>query len=124
MIFSQKEFDEYERRRRAKEESDLSFARRLLELLGMWRDCENRACRRMQRCSDARRCATRYADEIFQWKRTVWAPYLRQRFPTVSFGGPADVVEAQIEAALAAERARKATREAGKTHVTSKQTRR
>jgi hypothetical protein len=68
------------------------------------------------------RCATRYADEIFQWKRTVWAPYLRQQFPTVSWGGPAEAVEAQIEAAVAAERARAATRGAGKTHMTSKQT--
>ena len=124
MTFSQKEIEEYERRRRAKEEGELSFARRLIDGLGMWRDCENRACRRLQRCSDAPGCATRYADEIFQWKRTVWAPYLRQQFPTVSWGGPADVVESQIEAALAAERARGATRQVGKTHMTSKQTRR
>ena len=124
MTFTQKEIDEYERHRRAKEEAELSFARRLIDGLRLWRDCENRACRRIQRCSEPRQCATRYADEIFQWKRTVWAPYLRQRYPTVSWGGPADVVEQQLAAALAAERAREAPPKLAKTLVTSKQTRR
>jgi len=124
MTFTQKEIEEYESHRRAKEEAELEFARRLIDGLRLWKECENRACRRMQRCSEPRRCARHYADEIFQWKRTVWAPYLRQQYPTVSWGGPADLVEQQLAAALAAERASAATPKLAKTHVTSKQTRR
>jgi hypothetical protein len=111
MAFAQNEIDEYERRRRAREESELSFTRRLLEVMGLWRRCENRACRRLRACSDPRLCATRYADAILEWKRTVLAPHLRTRYPSVSWGAPAAVVEPQIEAALAAERPRKSTEE-------------
>jgi hypothetical protein len=106
MSFSQAEIEEAKRLCGDREERQLAFTRRLIELMGVWRYCDNRACRRTHTCRDARLCAARYGNAIAEWQRTVLGPYLRQRYPSVSWGAAASVLEPQFEAALAAERAR------------------
>jgi hypothetical protein len=106
MAFSQAEIEEAKRLCGAREERQLAFTRRLIALMGLWRHCDNRACRRTRTCRDSVLCAARYGSAIAEWQRTVLGPYLRQRYPSVSWGAPASVMEPQLEAALAAERAR------------------
>jgi hypothetical protein len=101
----------WEEERRKNEESELSFVRKLVNFVRMWRHCENRACRRRRTCTDARACQTKHADAILEWQRTVYIPYLRERFPTVQWGAPAGVMQPQLEAALAAEEEENAKRE-------------
>ena len=109
----------HEERRRKEEEAELSLVRDLVDFAGMWKSCENRACRRAQGCNDPRACRKKHADGILWWKRNVRVPYLRKRYPTVQWGAPAGVVEPQYQAALEAEREEEARRQ-GRTPTSKK----
>lgn len=97
--------------RREQEQVRLGFVRKLMDCVRMWQVCENRACRRKQGCADPGACSKRHDEDILRFQREYIVPWLRERYPTVQFGAPASVVEAQWEAALAAEEDEKARRE-------------
>jgi hypothetical protein len=120
MPFSQAEIEEANRHCETMEERKHAFTRRLIELMGLWRHCDKRACLRGRTCSDPRLCAERYRNAIEEWQRTVLAPYLRKRYPTVSWGAPLAVTEPQLEAALGAERARGSTPDAADSEPAAK----
>jgi len=97
--------------RREQEQLELGVTRKIVDFVGVWHGCENRACRRKQGCTDPRACGERYKEEILRIQREYLGPALRERYPTVQFGAPASVVEAQLEAARAAEEEENARRE-------------
>jgi hypothetical protein len=104
----------FEEARRQDEEAERDFVRSLIDAVKVWRHCEHRVCRRMQRCVETQTCQTKYADDILWFKRTHVLPYLRKRFPTVQWGAGAGIVEVQFEAALAAEEDRNARQQGRK----------
>lgn len=101
----------WQERQREEEQARLGFVRKLMDFAGMWQSCENRACRRRQGCADPNACGERHREAILRVGRECIAPALRKRYPTVQWGAPASVVEAQWEAALAAEDEEQARRE-------------
>ena len=58
----------------------------------------------MRRCVETQTCQTKYADDIRWYKRTQLLPYMHERYPTVQWGAPRDIVGPQLDAALAAEK--------------------
>lgn len=89
----------------------LGLVRKIVNFVGVWQVCENRACRRGRGCADPHACGERYKEEILRFERETIVPWLREQYPTVQWGAPASVVEAQFEAACAAEEEEKARRE-------------
>lgn len=78
---------------------------KLIAMTKLWRMCPVDACRRQRRCTDHARCEREHWETVRWFKRRYVLPHLRKRFPSVQWGAPAGIVELQLEAALAAEKA-------------------
>jgi hypothetical protein len=109
--FTEEQIRAHEQYMREQEEAELWFVRILVDSVDMWQHCEKRTCRRERGCRVPRFCQRKYEADILWWKRTVLVPYLRERYPTVQWGGPPDIVARQHEAALAAEKEEEARRQ-------------
>lgn len=96
--------EEFNQMMRERDEDGLALVRKLVDFARMWRFCEQRRCRRARRCLDGRACEEKHRADILRFRRRQMNPYLRRRYPNVQWGAPARVVEAQFQAALAAEK--------------------
>ncbi|MCC6948579.1 MAG: hypothetical protein IT539_12495 [Bradyrhizobiaceae bacterium] len=100
-----------EERQRQEEETRLGIIRKIVDQVGTWKECENRACRRVQGCADPRACQEKHWEGIRAVFQQEIFPALARRYPTVQWGAPAGATEGQLEAAIEAEREEEARRD-------------
>jgi len=102
------------------ENAELAFVREFVRMMGLWRHCGWRQCRRARRCKVARVCRETHLASMQAWARKRLLPHLRKRYPTVQWGHPDSVLERLYDEALAAEQKSEAAARALKAQPNAK----